>query len=134
MPASIWLKAATLWLVILALAILNGVLREKALIPAFGSFAGLIFSGLILSSCILVVALVATPWYGQLTSSQWLLIGVFWLLLTLAFEFSFGRLVQHKTWAELFGAYAFRGGNIWPVVLLTAFVSPWFAAKLRGFV
>jgi len=128
---SIWLKAAALWSAILVLAILNGGLRQKALIPAFGSFAGLVASGIILSTCILVVAVVAAPWYGRLTSRQWLLVGLFWLLLTLAFEFSFGRFVQHKAWAELFDAYAFRAGNIWPVVLLTTFLSPWIAARLR---
>ena len=134
MTTSVWIKAAALWLAILVLAILNGTLREKVLLPALGSFAGLVVSGIILSICIFVVALVAAPWYGRLTSRQWLLVGLCWLLLTLVFEFSFGRLVQHKTWAELFEAYTFRGGNIWPVVLFTTFLSPWIAAKLRSYV
>ncbi len=129
-----WLKAAALWLAILVLAILNGALREKALIPALGSFAGLIASGTILSVCVLLVAFVAAPWYGPLASRQWLWVGLFWFLLTVVFEFSFGRFVQHKTWAELFDAYTFRGGNIWPIVLLVAFLSPWLAAKLRSLI
>ena len=134
MTTSVWIKAAALWLAVLVLAILNGALRERALIPTFGSFAGLVASGIILCACILVVTFVAAPWYGRLASRQWFLIGLFWLLLTLVFEFSFGRFVQHKTWTELFDAYAFRGGNIWPVVLLTTFLTPWIAARLRGLV
>ena len=134
MAAIIWLKAATLWAAILVLAVLNGTLREKLLIPTSGSFVGFIASGVSLSICIFLVAFVAAPWYGPLTSSQWLLVGLFWLLLTLAFELSFGRLLQHKSWAEILEAYTFQGGNIWPLVLVTTLISPWLAAKARGLI
>lgn len=134
MTASVWVKAFALWSAILLIAILNGALREKTLIPALGSFAGLIASGTILSICIFLVAFVAAHWYGPLSSRHWLMVGLFWLLLTLVFEFSFGRFVQHETWAELFEAYTFRGGNIWPIVLAAAFISPWLAAKIRGLI
>ena len=50
-------KAVALWCVVLLLAILNGALRERALIPAFGSVTGLIASGVTLSACIFLVAL-----------------------------------------------------------------------------
>lgn len=134
MATSVWLKAAAIWFAILVLAILNGILREKMLIPALGGFAGLIASGAILSGCIFLVAFAVVPWCGPLVSRQWLLVGLFWLLLTVAFEFGFGRFAQHKTWAELFDAYAFRGGNIWPIVLIFTFISPWLAARIRGLV
>jgi hypothetical protein len=126
------LKALALWLGILALAIANGVLREKILIPTLGSTMGLLSSGILLSAGILLVAWAGGPWYGSLESRQWLLVGAFWLLLTLTFEFGFGRLVQHETWGEMLEAYTFRGGNIWPVVLLVTFVAPWLVAKMKG--
>lgn len=134
MTATVTLKAVVLWFAILALAILNGKLREKVLIPFFGSFAGLIASGAILSICIFLVAFTAAPMYGLLSSREWLLVGAYWLLLTLVFEFGFGRFAQHKTWAELFEAYTFRGGNIWPLVLVVTCISPWLAAKSRGLI
>jgi hypothetical protein len=121
-------------LAILVLAILNGILREKVLVPALGSAAGLVASGILLSVCILFIAWMGAPWYGLLPSRQWFLIGVFWLLLTLIFEFGFGRIAQHKTWTELFEAYTFKGGNIWPLVLLVTLFAPWLMAKIRGFV
>jgi len=134
MICPVWLKATALWLVILVCAVLNGALREKVLIPAVGSFAGLIASGLILSACIFLVALIAAPWYGRLRSSRWVALGIHWLVLTLVFEFGFGRFVQHATWRELLEAYTFQGGNIWPVVLATTLLAPWAAAKSRGLV
>lgn len=131
---ALWLKSLALWFAILALAVINGTLRERALIPALGSAAGLVTSGVILSACIFLVAWAGVPWYGPLASHQWVWVGVFWLVLTLMFEFGFGRLVQHKTWTELFEAYTFKGGSLWPMVLVATFVAPWCAAKVRGFV
>jgi len=131
MNVSAWLKALALWFAILILAILNGAFREAVLIPALGGLAGLVASGLLLCTCVFLVAFVAVPWFAPLGSPQYLLIGLFWLLLTLLFEFGFGRYVQHKTWAELFEAYTFAGGNLWPVVLLVTCLSPWLAARLR---
>ena len=134
MPAAVWFKALALWFAILALAMANGIAREKALVPAFGPFAALIASGIVLSSCIFLVAAFAAPWIGRMAAAQWLGVGALWLVMTLAFEFGFGRLVQHKGWAELLAAYTFKGGNLWPLVLVVVLISPWLAAKLRGLV
>jgi hypothetical protein len=125
-------KALGLWMAILMLAMLNGTLREKALMPMFGDVTAMVSSGVLLSVCILLVAWVAAPWFGSLSARQWLLIGLFWLGLTLVFEFAFGRLVQHKSWAELLAAYTFNGGNLWPLVLAVTLLAPWMAARLRG--
>lgn len=132
MSTSVLLKAIAIWLAIVILAFLNGILREKALLPIMGSFAGLVASGIFLSIFILGVAYIAAPWYGPLTSRQWILVGLAWLLLTVAFEFGFGMLIQHKSLSELLDAYTFRDGNLWPLVLVTTFLSPWLSAKFRG--
>lgn len=131
MVTSVWIKAAVLWMAILVLAILNGAFRDTMLTPEFGSVVGFTLSGFILSICIVLVAFAAAPWYGRLNSRQWFAVGLFWLVLTLIFEFGFGRSLQQKSWGELFSAYTFQGGNIWPIVLLVTFLSPWLAAKLR---
>ena len=127
-----WLKALILWFGILALAVLNGTLREVVLVPALGSFMALIVSGAILAICVLVVAWLAVPWWGSLTVRHWWWLGAFWLLLTIVFECSFGRLIQHKTWVELLQAYTFTGGNLWPLVLVVILVAPRLAAGVRG--
>lgn len=126
------LKALLLWAAILLCAMANGALRELLLIPALGTTPGLVLSGLILSGCVFAVAWFATPWYGRLAAGQYRAIGLFWLVLTLAFEFGFGRLVQHKSWPELLQAYTFKDGNLWPVVLVMTLVAPWLAARRRG--
>lgn len=126
------LKACAVWLLILVCAVVNGGLREGWLVPQLGSVAAFITSGLILSICILAAALLLVTWVGALSAGAYVLVGLLWLGLTLAFEFGFGRFVQHKTWPQLLGAYTFEGGNLWPLVLVVTFFAPLLAARLRG--
>ena len=125
------LKAFALWLLILVLAIANGSLREGVLLGWLERSTAFTLSGLILIACILAVALVAVPWLGSLTVAQYALVGAFWLLLTLAFEFGFG-LLRGQSLATLLDAYRFKDGNIWPIVLAAVAAAPVFAAYARG--
>lgn len=125
-------RALAAWLVILTLAIANGALREAVLIPMLGARAGLVSSGIALSLAVLLVAFALARLTPGLTVRQGARIGALWLVLTLAFEFTFGRLVAHKAWSELFAAYTFEGGNLWPVVLLVTLLSPIIAVRTGG--
>lgn len=128
---AIALKALAVWVGIVVLAVLNGALREAVLVPKFGTVAGFLLSGVFLSALILVVAHLSLPWLGARRPVELFGVGLGWLVLTLVFEFSFG-LWQGKSWPVMFEAYTFRGGNIWPVVLVVTAVAPYLAAKLRG--
>jgi len=126
------LTSSLAWLLILCLAMANGALREAVLIPSFGRSFGLVMSGVLLSLLIALVAYAFVRSRKRLSPAQGMFVGGFWLLLTLVFEFAFGRLVQHKSWPELLDAYTFKDGNIWPVVLLVTLVAPYIAAVVRS--
>lgn len=132
MNRALLLKAVIAWLLILSLAIANGALRETVLIPSLGKSAGLVLSGVLLCLLVLLVAYGFVRFLRVVSVSQGLIIGFFWVLLTLAFEFGFGRYVQHKPWSELWDAYTFSEGNIWPVVLLAILVTPSLTVWLQG--
>lgn len=126
------LKAIGIWGLILVCAVLNGAVREAVLVPTFGNPVALALSGLVLSACILVISFALVPKLGRLQGRQCLYLGLFWLCLTLAFEFGFGLLLQHRTWSELLEAYTFMNGNLWPLVLLVTLIAPLAAVRLRG--
>lgn len=98
-----WIAA---WLIILALAVLNGFLREAALVPLKGKAPGYLSSGLLLA---------------------------LWHALTLAFEFGFG-ILQGRSWAEMLAQYTFTDGNIWPLVFVFVLVlfAPWIGWRYHG--
>lgn len=124
------LKALAIWLGILVMAVVNGVLRESVFIPSLGIPAAFVFSGVLLSVLIIVVAYLSIPWLKIRHAMQLWFVGFYWLALTLVFEFSFG-LWQGKSWSMLFEAYTFKDGNIWPVVLAVIVLAPFVASRLR---
>lgn len=126
------LKSLIAWSLILFLAVANGALREAVLIPSLGRSAGLILSGVLLSVFVVLVAYALVRIAQGITLPQGLLVGVLWLCLTLAFEFSFGHYVQHKSWPELLDAYTFKDGNLWLVVLLVTLLAPCLAVLFHA--
>ena len=131
MAAAVALKAVVVWVAILCLALVNGALREAVLLPTLGAPSGLVLSGVLLSTLVLVSAYLARPWLGTRHPPHLWGIGFGWLVLTLAFEFSIG-LWQGTSWLTMLEAYTFKGGNIWPLVLIVVAVAPNVAAGLRG--
>lgn len=125
------LKAIGVWVLILGAAIANAALRELVLGPRLGNVRALTLSGVVLSLAIVVIAFACLPWLGVRGLVELLLIGLGWLVLTAAFDLLVGTL-QGKPLSSLLAAYAFRDGNLWPVILLVTLGAPYAAAKLRG--
>lgn len=126
------LRPVAAWLLILVLAIVNGILREAVLLPGLSIPVAFVLSGLLLSSFILVVAVALARWLKLISLSRCLAVGALWLGLTIIFEFGFGGMVQGRSWTEMLEAYTFKDGNIWPLVLVVTFVAPLIATRVRG--
>ena len=119
------------WLLILVLAVANGILREAVLVPSLGRTGGYLASGSILSALVVGVAIALARWLALVSTGRALALGALWLALTLVFEFGFG-LVQGESWPEMLAQYTFKNGNIWPVVLAVVFFAPLIACRARG--
>ena len=126
------LRSVVVWLLILVLAVLNGGFREAVLLPNIGRQGAFVLSGILLSLCIVIVAVIFAGWLRLKELSRCLFVGFFWLCLTLSFEFGFGFFVQKRSWTGILEAYTFKDGNIWPLVLVVTFVAPLLAARLHG--
>lgn len=125
-------KSIAVWLVIVIAAIFNGAIREKLLIPFIGSDISLPLSGITLSALVFIITYVAIPFFGNVKSGVYLLIGAFWILLTLAFEYLFGHYVMGTPWHEINQVFTLLNGNLFIIVLIVTALSPWAAARLRG--
>lgn len=124
-------RSTAAWLLILLLAVVNGAFRESVLLPRLGDPAAHLVSGALLIGCIVVVSYLLVPRLGTKSRRQRVYVGLFWLVLTLAFEFTFGLFVQGKSWHEVLAAYTFQGGNIWPLVLVVTAVAPLLFGRLH---
>lgn len=124
------LKSLVVWLCFIPAAILNGGLREYVLAPVIGQKWALPASGIILSACIFLITWLLLPRLVKVrTSGTAWLIGICWLILTVAFEFASG-LAGGATLAELLSAYNPMTGNLWLLVLATTLLSPVMAGRI----
>lgn len=112
------------WVLLLLLAIINGSLRQALLIPQFGDATGHIISTILLSALIIIATWFMFPWIHLVSSWQAWLVGVIWLLLTVAFEFLAGHYLFGNSWEKLLADYNLLEGRIWSLVLITTMLAP----------
>jgi hypothetical protein len=129
----IFFYALGIWGLFLILAILNAVTREAVYAPKVGAHWGHIISTIIA----IVYTLVITYFFigyirSDITRIDLLLIGAFWLIMTIIFEFSFGHYVMGHPWSRLLADYNILKGRIWGIFLLTLFIAPYFWGFIMG--
>jgi hypothetical protein len=112
------------WLGICVLMIVNGAMREMALVSMLGRFWADIVSAVLGAAIILgATRLLFRPLVGR-SSAELLRVSAMFVGLTVAFEFSFGHYVDHKSWSELFANYEIWNGRLWPVLLVILALTP----------
>lgn len=126
------MKATAVWLLLAALAVANGGLRNAALTPRYGEHIGHVLSTIVLCFVIAVVSLAPVGWIGIRGPHSAYFIGVLWLLLTLCFEFLAGHYLFGSSWERLIADYNLARGRVWILVLLTTLYAPRLAAAIRG--
>ena len=125
-------RSLAIWLLLICAEILHGILRAFFLVPLVGEFRSSQIGVLTGSGIILTVAYLTNPWIGAKRSSELLTVGFLWLLLTVGFEFLFGRFVMGLSWERIASDYKLFQGGLMPVGLLVLLFSPLSVAKLRG--
>ena len=123
-----YLQSIGIWLLIIPLAILNGGLRENVLVK-LGDIA-LPLSGIILSVCIFVVAIILIPKIKNCEQKDYIIFGVIWFVLTNLFDLSM-YLSDGGNFNDLLNSYNFLNGNLWIVVVLTTLLSPIIVSKIK---
>jgi len=84
----------------------------------------------VISSIIAIVyILIITYWFTDVIKADVLgidliLIGAFWAILTIGFEFGFGHYVMGRPWDYLLADYNILKGRLWSLVLLTMLIAP----------
>lgn len=119
------------WLLLLTVAIGNGMLREAGFARVLPELAahqlstltGMVFTGLCAWWLLRV-------WPLQAARQAWR-VGLLWLLLTVAFEFLFGHFVAGHTWQHLLHDYNLAQGRLWSLFLLWIAVMPYLFYRLR---
>jgi hypothetical protein len=121
---------AIAWIPMVFLAIANGAVREcwyGRRMPELRAHQ--------ISTLAAGVLFFASTWLLGLawplaSAGQAFAIGAIWLVLTIAFEFCFGRLVMKAAWRRLFQDYNLLKGRVWSLLLVWLFLLPYVAGKI----
>lgn len=133
METRLFLYALGIWVALLVLAIVNATIRETFYEPKLGDDVGHAVSSIVAIAYTLVVTCLFVSYVkADVTRTDLLLIGAFWLILTIVFEFGFGHYVMGRSWDYLLADYNILKGRLWSLVLLTTFVAPSFWGYILG--
>jgi hypothetical protein len=125
-------RSLGVWVILILAEILHGAARAILLVPRVGDLRARqigVFTG---SAIILPIAVACIRWTGARTTGRLLATGAIWLILTLAFEFLFGRFVAGYSWQRLLADYDPAQGGFLALGMAVLFFSPWMAARIRG--
>lgn len=120
----VMLRYFLLWLPMLIIAIGNGLLREAVIKQHFSDAAAHQLSTVSLLLFFSVYIGFVIYRFPPANASQALMIGLSWLLMTLAFEFGFGWW-RGNTWPAMLGEYNIFNGKLWILVPLWVAVAPY---------
>jgi hypothetical protein len=126
-----WSRALIVWLLLLMAALANGGFREAVLTPGLGLPVAHVISTLLLSTTIVALTWLLTPWMHLRTVSDGVLVGMVWAGLVLAFEFLAGHFLFGRSWPYLVADYDVSRGRIWILVPLVTLFAPAWARRVR---
>jgi hypothetical protein len=118
------------WMPMVVIAIFNGMLRVKWYGKTMNELAAHQISsltGIFLFGIYIWIVIRSWPPDSAILAAA---IGLVWLVLTIAFEFSFGRYVAGHTWRHLFSDYNLFDGRLWAIVLLWVTIAPYLFYQL----
>jgi hypothetical protein len=128
------LKGAVIWLLLVAVAVGNGVFRDTVLARVSSPALALPLSGVMLALLILLVAFLSVPLIASRRARVYWSVGLLWVSLTLAFELLFGHYAAGKPWNEIWQVFNVAGGDLFLPVLVVSGLAPWLAARARRLV
>jgi len=120
------------WVVMLLVSVANGTFRDftygkhlpELLAQQISTLSGIVLLGV-------VICLYVRRW-PPASARQALNIGLFWMSLTVAFEFLFFHYVGGHPWDELLANYDLAAGILWPLLLAWIAFAPYLLNRFRS--
>jgi uncharacterized BrkB/YihY/UPF0761 family membrane protein len=127
---TLYLKAFGVWFILAVSAILVATFRNGVLLPQFGEqtahqIGTLVF---LIVQFFIIYFFIKRVKLKEIRTAVF--IGIFWLILTICFEFLFGHYVIGHPWEKLLADYNIFKGRIWVLVLVNNVVAPLISSNL----
>ena len=114
----------------LAIAVANGAVRQLTFGKVMSEPHAHQLSTLIGSFCIGAFIWFVVRTWPPSSGRQALLVGLVWVLLTIAFETFMGLVLQHRPIQDVIHEYDLSAGRVWPLFLGWLGVAPWLFFRI----
>jgi hypothetical protein len=124
-------KAVLTWVLMIPVAILNGIFRESVIRLRVGELHAHQLS--VVTGSTGFIALVSALWRGEagrMEDRDLFRMGAAWVVATILFEFGFGHYLRGVSWEALLHDYDVKAGRLWIVVLLVILFSPLLVKRM----
>ena len=125
------LKYFLCWFPMLLLAIINGTARDLWYKKYFGEITAHQISTVSLILLFGFYIWLVMKKYPAKSGTQAIYVGLFWLTLTIAFEFGFG-LMRGRTLTQLLGEYDIMKGRIWILIPVWVILAPYLFFRIQS--
>jgi hypothetical protein len=126
----VYLKSLGIWFILAVSAIVVATFRVGVLLPKFGEQTAHQFGTILY---LIVQFIIIYFFIRKLKIKEvktLLLIGIFWVVITIIFEFVFGHYVMGHPWQKLFADYNLLNGRLWVLVLINNLAAPLISGKI----
>jgi hypothetical protein len=123
-------RGLAVWLLIVGAESLHGTARVIFLQPVLGDFRARQISVLTGMLIIFAISFWTVSWLSVKNKRQMLTVGAIWVVLTVLFEITLGRLMN-LSWQRILSDYDLANGGLMGFGLLFMLFAPLIAAKIR---
>jgi hypothetical protein len=127
----VWMRALSVWALILAVEFAHGVARTLWLLPRVGDLPSRQIGVVVGSALILLITGLTVRWIAAASRRQWLAIGSLWVVLMLAAEVALGRFVFAFSWSRITEDFDPSRGGFLGIGMLVLLIGPLAMAMAR---
>jgi len=127
----VWIRALSVWALILAVEFAHGVARTLWLLPRVGDLPSRQIGVVVGSALVLVITGLTVRWIAAASRRQWLAISALWVALMLAAEVALGRFVFAFPWSRITEDFDPSRGGFLGIGMLVLLLAPLAMAMAR---
>jgi hypothetical protein len=126
----LYLKSFGIWIILAVSAIVVATFRVGVLLPPFGEQTAHQLGTLLYLIVQFIIIYLFIRKMRIKDVKTLLVIGFFWVAITIIFEFVFGHFVMGHPWQKLFADYNLFNGRLWVLVLLNNLAAPLISGRM----
>jgi hypothetical protein len=126
----LFLKSLGIWFILAISAIVVATFRVKVLLPPFGEQTAHQLGTVLYLIVQFIIIYIFIKRMRTKETKTLLAIGIFWVVVTIIFEFVFGHYVMGHPWHKLFADYNISNGRLWVLVLINNVTAPLISGKI----